>query len=54
MLFFVALTVGNLFAEISTPKNLRIVTAEPTPTPSDTQDIDLTGINWSFKRTLTC
>jgi hypothetical protein len=54
MLFFVALTVGNLFAEISTPKNLRIVTAEPTPTPSDTQDIDLTRINWSFKRTLTC
>jgi hypothetical protein len=49
MLFFVALTVGNLFAEISTPKNLRIVTAEPTPTPSDAQDIDLTGYKLVFE-----
>ena len=51
LLFFVALTVGNLLAEISTPKNLRIVTAEPTPTPSpsDPQDIDLTGYKLVFE-----
>jgi hypothetical protein len=51
MLFFVALTVGNLFAEISAPTNLRIVTAEPTPTPSPSgpEDIDLTGYKLVFE-----
>jgi hypothetical protein len=45
LLFFAALLAGNLLAEISAPQNLRIVTGEPSPTPSpgNPQDIDLTG-----------
>jgi beta-glucanase (GH16 family) len=51
LLFFAALLAGNLFAEISAPKNLRIVTGEPspTPTPGDPQDIDLTGYTLVFE-----
>ena len=51
LLFFAALLAGNLLAEISAPKNLRIVTGEPSPTPSqgDPQDIDLTGYKLVFE-----
>jgi hypothetical protein len=51
LLFFAALLAGNLLAEISAPENLRIVTGEPSPTPSpgDPQDIDLTGYKLVFE-----
>jgi len=51
LLFFAVLLTGNLFAQISAPKNLRIDTGEPspTPTPADPQDIDLTGYKLVFE-----
>ena len=51
LLLFAMVLAGNLLAQISVPTNLRIVTGEPTPSPSPSsgQDIDLRGYKLVFE-----